>query len=127
MIWTGSTSTVSHAVVARDGQIRRDFDCANELGVREIRERRDLGVHLRQHRGVSDERRADQGCVNSHRLTIFLDVETEVTEPNEESMEYAQASGSIPCGCVKEARYRRWLRRMRACEEDLRCVLISSA
>ena len=34
-----------------------------------------------------------------------------VAEPNKESMEYAQASGSILCGCVKESRYRRWLRR----------------
>ena len=43
--------------------------------------------------------------MNSYRLTIFLHDKTELTwfetEPNEESMEHAQASGSILCGCVK--------------------------
>ena len=57
--------------------------------------------------------------MNSYRLTIFLDVKTEVagfeTEPNEESMGHAQARGSIPYGCVKESRYRQRLRWMRAC------------
>ena len=46
--------------------------------------------------------------MNSYRLTLFLEDRTEmagvVTEPAEESMEHAQASGSIPCGYVKEPR-----------------------
>ena len=57
---------------------------------------------------------------SSNRLTMFLDDKTEmvgvVTKPNEESMEYAQASGSLPCGCVKEPKYRHC--RMRACKEE---------
>ena len=43
--------------------------------------------------------------MSSNRLTIILDDKTDVTgfetEQNEESMEHAQAFGSILCGCVK--------------------------
>ena len=60
--------------------------------------------------------------MNSYKLTIFLDVKTEVagfeTEPNEESMGHAQASGSIPYGYVKESRHRQRLRWMRAYQEE---------
>ena len=60
--------------------------------------------------------------MSSNRLTIILDDKTEVTgfetEHNEESMEHAQASGSIFCGCARGPRYRRCLRRMRVCEEE---------
>ena len=51
---------------------------------------------------------------------MFLDDKTEmagvVTKPNGESMEYAQASGSLLCRCMTEPRYRQY--RMRACEEE---------
>ena len=51
---------------------------------------------------------------------MFLDGKTEmagvVTNPNEESIEYARASGSLLCGCMTEPRYRQY--RMRACEEE---------
>ena len=57
---------------------------------------------------------------------FFSDDKTEMagveTEPNEESMEYAQASDSIPCGSMKEPRYRQC--RMRAFEEE--CDMCSS-
>ena len=60
--------------------------------------------------------------MNSHRLTIFQGVKIEVAEfmmrPNEESMEHAQARGSMPCGCARESRCRRWLSRMRAWKEE---------
>ena len=59
--------------------------------------------------------------MNSHRLTIFQGVKIEVSVfmmwPNEESMEHAQARGSMPCGCARESRCRRWLSRMRAWRE----------
>ena len=60
--------------------------------------------------------------MTAHRLTIFQGVKTEVagfeTEPNEESMEHAQACGSMTCGCATESRCRRWLSRMRAWKEE---------
>ena len=60
--------------------------------------------------------------MNSYKLTIFLDVKTEVAgverEPNEESMWHAQARGSMPYGCVKESRYRQRLRWMHAYQEE---------
>ena len=60
--------------------------------------------------------------MNSFRLTIFLEVKSEVAgveaEPNEESMVHAQARGSIHCGCVKESRYRERLRWMRTYQEE---------
>ena len=56
----------------------------------------------------------------SYGLSMFLDYMTEMacvgTKPNEESMEYAQASGSLLCRCMTEPRYRQY--RMRACEEE---------
>ena len=39
----------------------KKFDCTNESGVREIRERRDPGVHSRLHRELSDGRGSDEG------------------------------------------------------------------
>ena len=33
-------------------------------------------------------------------------------------MEHAQACDSIPCGCERESRSRRWLSRMRAWKEE---------
>ena len=33
-------------------------------------------------------------------------------------MEHAQARGSMPCGCARESRCRRWLSRMRAWKEE---------
>ena len=64
--------------------------------------------------------------MNSYRLTIFLDAETEVagfeTEPNEESMGPAQARGSILYGCVKESSCRQRLRWMRAYQESMTCA-----
>ena len=60
--------------------------------------------------------------MNSHRLTIFQGVKVEVAvfmmEPNEESMEHAQARHSMPCGCARESSCRRWLSRTRAWEEE---------
>ena len=57
---------------------------------------------------------------NSYGLSMFLDDKTEmagvVTKPNEESMEYAQASGSLLCRCMTESKYRQC--RMHACEEE---------
>ena len=54
--------------------------------------------------------------MNSYRLTIFLDVKTELagfeTEPNENER------GSILYGCVNEPRYRQRLRWMRAYREE---------
>ena len=51
---------------------------------------------------------------------MFLDDKTEmagvVTKPNEESMEYAQASGSLLCRCMTEPSYLQY--RMLACEEE---------
>ena len=51
----------------------------------------------------------------SYRLSMFLDDETEVagvvTKPNEESMEYAQASGSLLCRCMTEPTYRQYRKR----------------
>ena len=56
----------------------------------------------------------------SHGLSMFLDDMIEMagvgTKPNEESMEYAQASGSLLCRCMTEPTYRQY--RMRACEEE---------
>ena len=56
----------------------------------------------------------------SYGLSMFLDDKTEmagvVTKPNEESMEYAQASGSLLCRCMTEPWYRQY--RMCACEEE---------
>ena len=56
----------------------------------------------------------------SYGLKMFLDDMNEmagvVTKPNEESMEYAQASGSLLCRCMTEPRYRQY--RMRSCEEE---------
>ena len=73
------------------------------------------------HRYLSNWRGSDED-LEFVQLTIFLDVKTEVTgfetEPNEESMEHAQARGSVPCGCVKESRYRQRLRWMRAYQEE---------
>ena len=60
--------------------------------------------------------------MNSFRLTIFQGVKIEVAvftmEPNEESMKHAQARGSMPCGCARETRCRRWLSRMRVWKEE---------
>ena len=51
---------------------------------------------------------------------MFLDDKTEmagvVTKPNEEIMEHVQTYGSLPCGCMKEPRYRQC--RVRACEGE---------
>ena len=38
--------------------------------------------------------------------------------PNEESMEHAQARGSMLCGCARESRCRRWLSRTRVWKEE---------
>ena len=38
----------------------KKFDCTNESGVREIRERRDPGAHLRLHRDLSERRESDE-------------------------------------------------------------------
>ena len=42
---TGPTSAVSYALVASSGQIAKKFGWANELGVGEVRDRRDPRVH----------------------------------------------------------------------------------
>ena len=39
----------------------KKFDCTNESGVREMRERRDPGLHSRLHRELSDGRGSDEG------------------------------------------------------------------
>ena len=56
----------------------------------------------------------------SYGLSIFLDDKTEmagvVTKPSEESVENAQASGSLLCRCITEPSYLQY--RMRACEEE---------
>ena len=99
----------------------KTFDCTNESGVREIRERRDPGVHSRLHRELSGGRGSDENheCA---QVDDFQDVKPEVAVfmmgPNEESMEHAQARDSIPCGCERASRSRRWLSRMRAWEEE---------
>ena len=64
----------------------------------------------------------------SYGLTMFLDDMTEmagvVTKPNEESMEYAQASGSLLCRCMTEPRSPTI---SNAClRRSVRCVLIFS-
>ena len=41
-------------------EVRKKFDCTNESGVREIRERQDPGVHSRLHRELSDGRGSDE-------------------------------------------------------------------
>ena len=43
------------------GRYAEKFDCANEVGVRDVHERRDLGVPQRLHRDLSDERGSDEG------------------------------------------------------------------
>ena len=67
----------------------KQCDWANELGVREMCERRDPGVHPRLHRDLSGGRRSDE-VKYLYGLTIFVDDKTEVagfeTDPNEESM-----------------------------------------
>ena len=70
----------------------KKFDCTNESGVREIRERRDPGVHSRLHRELSGGGGSDENheCA---QVDDFQDVKTEVAVfmmgPNEESMEHA--------------------------------------
>ena len=104
----------------------KKFDCTNESGVREVRERRDPRVHSRLHRELSDPIRV----MNSQSLTVFQGVKIEVAVfmmgPNEESMEHAQARCSIFCGCAIESRCRRrWLSSMRG-GKKVRCVFILS-
>ena len=86
------------------------------MGVRETRERRDPGIYI-----VICQTEEDLVKVKkSYQLSMFLDDKTQmagvVTKPNGESMENAQASGSLLCRCMTEPRYRQY--RMRACEEE---------
>ena len=48
----------------------KKFDCASEMGVREVRERRDLGVHQVPHRDLSHGRGSDEG--GPIFLTLFF-------------------------------------------------------
>ena len=58
--------TIVRCVWEMQTDTSRNFDCANEMGVREARERRDPGAHLRLYRDSPDRR-----IMIAHRLTTF--------------------------------------------------------
>ena len=110
----------------------KKFDCTNESGVREIRERRDPGVHSRLHRELSGGGGSDENheCA---QVDDFQDVKTEVAVfmmgPNEEeSMEHACSKAWFDALWMREGIEVPTMVQSDVCmERRVRCVLIPSA